>query len=65
MGENMNFTEIANARQSCRSYDPSRDVEEEKLDRILKTAILSPSEIKEYSVIPFLKYDNIFCVVIE
>ena len=31
----MNFTEIANTRQSCRAYDPARDVEEEKLNAIL------------------------------
>ena len=39
----MNFTEIAENRQSCRSYDASREVEREKLDRILKSARLSPS----------------------
>jgi nitroreductase len=39
----MNFTEIAENRQSCRSYDPDRLVEKEKLDRILETARLSPS----------------------
>ena len=39
----MNFTEIAENRQSCRSYDPARQVEKEKLDRILETARLSPS----------------------
>ena len=39
----MNFTEIAEARQSCRSYDPERDVEAEKLCAILRTARLSPS----------------------
>ncbi len=39
----MNFTEIAENRQSCRSYDPARAVEKEKLDRILETAALSPS----------------------
>lgn len=39
----MNFTEIAEARQSCRSYDPEREVEEEKLSRILQSARLSPS----------------------
>ena len=39
----MNFTEIAETRQSCRSYDPSREVEQEKLDRILASARLSPS----------------------
>ena len=39
----MNFTEIANTRQSCRSYDPERMIEEEKLSAILDSAILSPS----------------------
>ena len=39
----MNFTEIANNRQSCRNYDPERAVEEEKLNAILDSAILSPS----------------------
>ena len=39
----MNFTEIAENRQSCRSYDPTRTVEQEKLDRILASARLSPS----------------------
>ena len=39
----MNFTEIAEERQSCRSYDPLRDVEEEKLMRILEIARLAPS----------------------
>ena len=39
----MNFTEIAETRQSCRSYDPSREVEAEKLERIIETARLSPS----------------------
>lgn len=39
----MNFTEIAENRQSCRKYDPTRMVEKEKLDRILAAANLSPS----------------------
>ena len=39
----MNFTEIAENRQSCRSYDARREVEQEKLDRILESARLSPS----------------------
>jgi nitroreductase len=39
----MNFTEIAEQRQSCRSYDAQREVEQEKLDKILGTARLSPS----------------------
>ena len=39
----MNFTEIAIARQSCRSYDAAREVEQEKLDAILESARLAPS----------------------
>ena len=39
----MNFTEIAQTRQSCRSYDPSLSLEEEKLMRILESARLAPS----------------------
>ena len=39
----MNFTEIAENRQSCRNYDACRAVEQGKLDRILASARLSPS----------------------
>ena len=39
----MNFTEIANNRQSCRNYDAERAVEQEKLNAILESARLSPS----------------------
>ena len=39
----MNFMEIANARQSCRSYEAGREVEKEKLDAILQAARLAPS----------------------
>lgn len=39
----MNFCEIAKNRQSCRSYDSSIPVEKEKIDKILCSAILSPS----------------------
>lgn len=39
----MNFTEIAENRQSCRKYDINRDVEREKLDAILEAARLAPS----------------------
>ena len=39
----MNFMEIAETRQSCRSYDETRSVEEEKLTAILEAARLSPS----------------------
>ena len=39
----MNFYEIAQTRQSCRSYDASKAVEEEKISAILESARLSPS----------------------
>ena len=39
----MNFSEIANLRQSCRKYDSTRAVEPEKLEAILNVARLSPS----------------------
>jgi len=39
----MNFMEIAEVRQSCRSYDSTRAVEQEKLDAILRAAQLAPS----------------------
>jgi len=39
----MNFMEIVNERQSVRSYDESRMVEQEKIDSILEAARLAPS----------------------
>lgn len=39
----MNFTEIALARQSCRSYAADRAVEQEKLNAVLEAARLAPS----------------------
>lgn len=39
----MNFTEIAQNRQSCRSYNPEKQVEKEKLQVILESARLAPS----------------------
>ncbi len=39
----MDFTTIAQTRQSCRTYDATRAVEPEKLSAILETARLSPS----------------------
>ena len=39
----MNFTEIAENRQSCRSYDSARKVEQEKLACILAAGRLAPS----------------------
>ena len=42
-GDIMNFREIAENRQSCRSYNSERMVEKEKLDAVLEVAKLSPS----------------------
>lgn len=39
----MSFLEIANHRQSCRSYDENREVEQQKLDSVLEAARLAPS----------------------
>lgn len=39
----MDFLEIANTRQSCRSYDETKEVEQEKLDAVLEAARLAPS----------------------
>ena len=39
----MSFAELARKRESCRSYDPTRMVEQEKIDTILSVARLSPS----------------------
>lgn len=39
----MNFIEIAQTRQSCRSYDAAREVENEKITAMLEAARLAPS----------------------
>ena len=39
----MDFSQIALNRQSCRNFDSTRMVENEKLSKILETARLSPS----------------------
>lgn len=39
----MDFFELIEKRQSCRGYDESREVEQEKLDKILEAAQLAPS----------------------
>lgn len=39
----MNFSEITKQRQSCRNFDSERTVEKEKIDKIIKAAVLSPS----------------------
>lgn len=39
----MNFSEIAKTRQSCRYFDNTKQVEDEKIQAILESTILSPS----------------------
>ena len=39
----MDFMEIAKTRQSCRSYDPDRPVEREKIEAIMEAGRLAPS----------------------
>lgn len=39
----MNFNEIAKNRQSCRYFDNTKQVEEEKIKAILESTVLSPS----------------------
>ena len=39
----MDFLEIANIRESCRQYDATRDIEIEKLEKILNASQLAPS----------------------
>lgn len=39
----MNFSEIAKTRQSCRCFDNTKQVEDEKIKAILESAVLSPS----------------------
>ncbi len=39
----MNFQDIAQTRQSCRRYDATRPVEDEKITAILQAAQLAPS----------------------
>ena len=39
----MNFSDLIYVRQSCRSYDPNRTVEPEKLEAVLQAAQMAPS----------------------
>lgn len=39
----MNFKQISMERQSCRSYDPSRDIDIDIINQIIEIANLSPS----------------------
>ena len=50
----MNFTEIVKNRQSCRSFDSKRLVENKKIDAILDSARLSPSTMTLLSLCFFL-----------
>ena len=42
-GVTMSFLTLATARQSCRNFDATRPVEEEKLTAVLRAAQLAPS----------------------
>ena len=55
----MNFREIAENRQSCRSYDPSRQVEEEKIQKIMESARLAPSACNGQPYAITICYDNV------
>ena len=44
----MDFLEIARARQSCRSYDTERPVEQEKLDAVLARIRKRPDVIEAF-----------------
>ncbi len=39
----LDFLHLAETRQSCRTYDSSREIEQEKLHRIIESARLAPS----------------------
>lgn len=39
----MEFLELCKIRESCRDYDPTRQIDEETLNKILEAARLSPS----------------------
>lgn len=39
----MEFNELVEQRQSCRAYDPEREIEADKLERIIEAARLAPS----------------------
>ena len=55
----MNFTEIANTRQSCRSYDSAREVEKEKLNAILKcieNAVIETQKLNELKQLYLKKF---------
>ena len=39
----MQFSDLAKLRQSCRSYNPQKSVEEEKINAMLEAARLAPS----------------------
>lgn len=40
---NMDFYNLAEMRQSCRKYNPEKQVEKEKLDLIIDSSLLAPS----------------------
>ena len=43
----MDFEELIRIRQSCRSFDPARPVEDEKLMKCVRAAKMAPSAVNE------------------
>ena len=39
----MEFEKLINLRESCRNFDPEKDVDDEKIRKIIESSILSPS----------------------
>ncbi len=39
----MEFEKLINLRESCRNFDPKKDVDDEKIRKIIESSILSPS----------------------
>lgn len=39
----MEFDKLINLRESCRNFDKSKDVEDEKIRKIIESSVLSPS----------------------
>ncbi|MCQ2084857.1 MAG: nitroreductase family protein, partial [archaeon] len=43
----MDFKELISRRQSCRSFDPTKDVEDDKLMACIEAAKLAPSAVND------------------
>ena len=57
----MDFEQLSKVRQSCRSFDPSRDVEEEKLMKCVEAAKNAPSAVnaQPYDIWVVRKPENV------